>query len=418
MDKFSRVTKDEIIHNLENLKQLVFEVTDACNLSCQYCGYSDLYEGFDKRESHKFSLHKAKLIIDYLYNFWVKNQRNGNTRCVVISFYGGEPLLNMSFIREVIGYVESLPFVGRRFEYSMTTNATLLDRYMDFLVSKNFQLLISLDGDEYGHSYRTNNQGQNSFHQVYRNIQLLREKHLDYFEKKVYFNSVIHNRNCIGSAYSFIKEEFGKKSRFVAITSYRLKKNSQTTFAQMYRSVSDSIDQSDNKEILEKELFVNEPRTEQVIDYIYKHSGNVLGTYSELLINREHLAFHPTGTCSPFSRKMFVTVNGRILACERIDHTFTFGVVTHQKVEMDIEQVAEEHNNNIFRYVDQCYSCAMNKSCQQCVYQVDNTNEAQIKCRLYVTEKDRKNQVMSIISYLDKHPGLYNRLLNEVTLRG
>ena len=45
MDKFRKISPMEIEYNLMNLKQLIFEVTDACNLRCKYCGYADLYEG-------------------------------------------------------------------------------------------------------------------------------------------------------------------------------------------------------------------------------------------------------------------------------------------------------------------------------------------------------------------------------------
>lgn len=46
-----RITRDEVLSSLVNLRQLTFEVTDACNLQCKYCGYGDLYFGYDKRET-------------------------------------------------------------------------------------------------------------------------------------------------------------------------------------------------------------------------------------------------------------------------------------------------------------------------------------------------------------------------------
>ena len=54
MDKFRKISPMEIEYNLMNLKQLIFEVTDACNLRCKYCGYADLYEGYDQRENFLF----------------------------------------------------------------------------------------------------------------------------------------------------------------------------------------------------------------------------------------------------------------------------------------------------------------------------------------------------------------------------
>ncbi len=53
MNNVHRISKQEIIFNINNLPQLVFEVTDACNFRCKYCGYADIYEGYDKREADR-----------------------------------------------------------------------------------------------------------------------------------------------------------------------------------------------------------------------------------------------------------------------------------------------------------------------------------------------------------------------------
>ena len=56
---YKLIDKKDVENNLSELRNIVFEVTDACNLRCKYCGYSDLYEGYDKRENLNFpiSLH-------------------------------------------------------------------------------------------------------------------------------------------------------------------------------------------------------------------------------------------------------------------------------------------------------------------------------------------------------------------------
>lgn len=84
MEDYSTITKEDIEQNLINLRQLVFEVTDSCNLRCKYCGYADLYEGYDKRENKKLPFYKAKLIIDYLFhNYWI--QKKGlNSICLKV----------------------------------------------------------------------------------------------------------------------------------------------------------------------------------------------------------------------------------------------------------------------------------------------------------------------------------------------
>ena len=68
---YREINAKDIEYNLIHLSNLVFEVTDACNLRCKYCGYADLYEGYDERENLKFPFIRAKRVIDYLYVFLI-----------------------------------------------------------------------------------------------------------------------------------------------------------------------------------------------------------------------------------------------------------------------------------------------------------------------------------------------------------
>lgn len=71
-----------------------------------------------------------------------------------------------------------------KLEFTITTNATLIDRYLDLLVDNQFKMLISLDGDEKGQGYRTfMKDGTNSFWQAIRNIDRLQCEYPDFSEK-------------------------------------------------------------------------------------------------------------------------------------------------------------------------------------------------------------------------------------------
>ena len=144
---------------------MVFEVTDKCNLKCKYCGYAELYDGYDERAGKDLSFAKAKTVIDHLVKIWKDIYSPSVVFPVVIGFYGGEPLMNVPLIKEIIDYIENIANTGKKFSYNMTTNAMLLDKHMDFLVAKDFRLLISLDGDETGQSYRVDHAGNNSSRQ-------------------------------------------------------------------------------------------------------------------------------------------------------------------------------------------------------------------------------------------------------------
>jgi Arylsulfatase regulator (Fe-S oxidoreductase) len=139
MEKKIYITSDHVVNALANLPQLVFEVTDACNLRCKYCAYGEFYEDYDFRENKMLPTEKAIRLIDYLAGYWNSNLNTSANRNLTISFYGGEPLVNFSFIEAVVRHIQkNINCPHRSFSYSMTTNALLLHKYMDFLQANKY----------------------------------------------------------------------------------------------------------------------------------------------------------------------------------------------------------------------------------------------------------------------------------------
>jgi len=100
------LTSDNIVYSLANMRQLVFEVTDTCNLKCKYCAYGEMYDDYDTREEKKLPVEKAIRLINYLADFWNSDKNASTKQRIYISFYGGEPLLNMPFIKRIVDYVK------------------------------------------------------------------------------------------------------------------------------------------------------------------------------------------------------------------------------------------------------------------------------------------------------------------------
>ena len=74
MKNIVQIDEKTVKDNLINLRQIVFEVTEKCNLNCTYCGLSDLYQKKGDRRNRDLPFIKAKLVIDYFMNFWKKTQ--------------------------------------------------------------------------------------------------------------------------------------------------------------------------------------------------------------------------------------------------------------------------------------------------------------------------------------------------------
>src|ERR1035437_9522640 len=338
--------ENQIKWQLANLKQVSFEVTDACNLRCKYCVYGELYKSYDRRDNQFMTFETAQTILDYLINLWKSEINHSKNRDVTFTFYGGEPLLNMRLIKKIIEYVENSVPSSITPQFNMTTNGTLLDKYMDYLVEKNFSLLISLDGNEGNHSYRVTHDGSNSFNKVYKNVQLLKQKHPAFFESKVNINSVLHNRNSVNDICTFIMDEFGKIPTIGELNGSGIDPDKVEEYKLTYKNKLEDLHQSENYEELVSKIELTNPDLYITVTYIQHNSGNFFRKYLDLLPVENNIKYIPTGTCSAFERKMFVTTSGKILPCERIGQQNYLGKIVNGIVDINFENIASKYNRS------------------------------------------------------------------------
>jgi uncharacterized protein len=333
-----------------NTTQLVFEVTDNCNLKCKYCTYGELYEDYDTRYNKKLQIEGVKPLFDYLSDLWENEPAESYNKITYISFYGGEPLLNMPFIKDVVNYFDTLNIRGKQFRYTMTTNAILLDRYMDYLAKHKFMILISLDGNSENNEYRVDFNGENSFDRIIKNVDLLKKIYPDYFEKYISFNAVLHNKNTVTGIYDFIHSKYDKVPSISEVNNLGIRTDKQDEFEKLYRG-SESLFQEENYKEVERGLFMKSYSYKDAVMFLHQYTGHVFKTYNDLLFDKEYKKFVPTGTCIPFSKKIFVTVNGKILPCERIGHQFALGKMKTQSRKRYLDYYSSEvMNRNMIEF--------------------------------------------------------------------
>jgi len=412
---FDGIKGYHIEKQIANINQIVFEVTDSCNLKCSYCGYGDIYGNHDQRSESDFPLESAKQFLDYIISHLKSKKNDSIFKDLFVSFYGGEPLLNFSFIKEIVDYTESLRISNITFIYSITTNALLLNRYMDFLVKKKFRILISLDGNKYNNSYRVNHAGENSFDRVILNIKLLQKTFPEFFDENVRFNAVLHNRNSVSEAYNFIKQEFGKVPKISELNNMGIREDKKEEFLELYQNKQESLSHSVDHEIISSDLFFDSPEIHFLSIFLHQYSGNVFKTYNNLLYSSDIIERTPTGTCFPFSKKVFVTVNGKILPCERIGHQFALGQLTRNSVELDFESIADRYNKWYKTIGKQCSKCYNIHSCMQCIFNIEDLDGNPV-CKGFMGKEEFIQYVSSQITYLEKNPGLYKKIMEELII--
>jgi len=136
-------------------------LTEKCNSQCRYC-YAKSQKEFGKKiEKFDFDFSSpcdSELNIQELKKF-ISKDKNPH-----IIFYGGEPLLN---IKKIIEIMNSLPDV----EYYMQTNAKLLDKLPKDYMKKFSKILISIDGDKQRTDF---NRGKGTYDLIMKNLNLIR----------------------------------------------------------------------------------------------------------------------------------------------------------------------------------------------------------------------------------------------------
>ena len=404
-------TPESIENNLANLRQFVIEVTDGCNLKCKYCGYGEIYTNYDPRLNKKLSFSEVKRFIDYLSDLWTSD-KNISYNIVSIGFYGGEPLLNFPLIRQTIAYLESLSIKDMQFTFNMTTNGMLLDKYMDYLVEKNFMLLISMDGNKLNNSYRITRSNRSSFPKVFANAKLLQEKHPEYFKKNVEFNAVLHDKNSAEELYYFFKNHFDKRVKIAELNTSNIAEGKKEEFLRLYRSMEESLKASRKYETLKKAYELSEVNILTYRHFIDTFCGNYF-EYAADLLQPEKTTFIPTGTCPPFRRKVMLTVNGKLLPCEKIGQNYPLGQITENSVEIDYEKIRDIYAAFYKKTKDQCSQCAMWKSCGQCVYFLEE-KDGKLLCPGFISSQKANLYFARFLSHTEEEPEFYVNATKEV----
>lgn len=415
-EKFDgRITVEQVSMILANVNSVVFEVTDACSLKCKYCGFGDYYENYDKREKKNLSTGKAKNLLNYLLQYWNSPLNTSHKNEISIGFYGGEPLINIDFIKEMVNYCRQMEVPRHTFTFRMTTNALLLEKYADFLVANDFGLLISLDGNKQHNGYRVFPDGSGAYDKIYRNVKTLENKYPDYFKKKINFNVVLHNKNSIPGIYEYFKQNFDKIPTISELNPIGIKPDKQEEFMNMYRNSYESLNLAKDYLKLEKEIFAILPDIQGLCGIINNCTRHCFNDYRELLYPGKDQKRIPTGTCMPFSKKIYLSVNGKIMPCERISHQYYFGTVDEEKVYLDIQKVARAANRYFDKIRSKCCTCFKAKICTTCVYNLKVDGDQDVRqCPQFMGYEKFSGYLSSWLSKLEKSPGYYPRIMDEV----
>ncbi len=138
--------------------------TPECNLCCEYC----CGKSFDEPES-KLKFEPVPTTPKYTQKELTNFLKKDSDKPVSIIFYGGEPLMNIDFIKQTINAQKKQKIVKN---FLLQTNGILLDKLPKKYVNSFHTILVSIDG---GKETTNKNRGNGTWEKVNSNLQLIKK---------------------------------------------------------------------------------------------------------------------------------------------------------------------------------------------------------------------------------------------------
>lgn len=348
VDALSVRSIDEDVN--KNAKTLIIEVTENCNIRCTYCIYDDANNSERNHSNNSISKTSAIKIIDDFYK-----RTNGLDAYLV--FYGGEPLLNLKLIEELVEYSNKIS--EKRIKFSLTTNAILLNlNIFKILIKNKFKITVSIDGPDFIHdANRKTKNGKGTFSIIMENLQSLMDWNEDYFRENVDFNCTITSYSDIPAINEFFlsSELFLEENiRFSSEISENIKINNEISAGidlnklQIALKNADRVFASSINNHSDKPNIIQESYFGDIVKKIkYRKLDEKAKTGKKI--------------CVPFSNRTYVRSTGDFQFCERIQF---YGKINNSN---DLEKYSNIFHREFLDFKQEsCSQCFAYNFCEMC----------------------------------------------------
>jgi len=343
-----------------NSAVLLLFLTEDCNLNCSYCCYSSGAYPLHRKPSHRaMTFEQAIKAIDWYVANKIAALERDPLKQLGLSFYGGEPLLNIGLIEQIMEYLEKR-YPGLFFAVATSNGVLLSDKIADILVKHNVILAISLDGPEEEHDrLRVDHQGRGTHKRLIANLARLKNRYPDYWAKMLCVSVFDPKSDLIKIAKYFEdNEELLPRCAFVnQVTSQNstyyqsFTEEDYTRFRVQLRSLRNSF------------KAVSTAGKEPSSYCQALAGGSIILAVLRSRLNDRKTVLPYTGCCLPGYR-MAVNVDGRLDICERVSGQNPIGNVNQGGLDLvKIGRLVAEYQRNV---LPQCSACPVSKLCSLC----------------------------------------------------
>lgn len=369
IEEIEHPANELLAFHLENkVNSLILQVTQQCNLRCEYCVYSGNY--FNRTHANKrMGRETAFKAIDFLFS------HSRDSRRINVGFYGGEPLLEFGLIKDCIKYAEGKS-EGKKLTFNLTSNGTLLtDEVVEFFQEHEVSVLISLDGPREMHDHHRKQAGNGcgSFDIIMENLEMLKKKHPQYMSK-IRFNVVLDPQSdftCVNeffTTYEAVKEA-GKTSSIISnrYAKQDIKINEDFVIKRNYETFKVFLHKLGRLD----GGYVSSLMLEEYNRLKKIHDINLVPTKS---IGKKG---HHGGPCVPGITRLFINAYGDFYPCERVSEQS--GVMKIGNIDTGFDIAKIESILNVGRVSQEnCRNCWAFRFCYMCAAFADNDTELSV----------------------------------------
>ena len=137
--------------------------------------------------------------------------------------------------------------------------------------------------------------------------------------------------------------------------------------------------------------------------------------YNELsfLQSKENNSQFPTHTCIPFSKRLFLSVDGKVLPCEKVNRDYPLAYIENGELNIDFNKIAEYFNETTSKYAPLCQKCALEYLCNHCAFSSVQINS----CPDYKSIKDIECIFSELFTYLEDNPSVVKSIYDNILLK-
>lgn len=331
-----------------DITMFTVELTQQCNLRCDYCCYSGSYRDRRAHNPQRMSWVTLQFVVDFIVKHSEENEEN-----ITVCFYGGEALL----VQEQMEWTAKAlrKHLGERVRFALSTNGILLTKSnIEWICGiPNFDVNVSLDGDRLQHdSHRKNVDGKGSFDVIYDNLNRFKTLFPEDFDKRVHFLTTVRSCDEIRRQSLFWAQDCTIAPKRPVHISYVIPDFDDTT--RVY-------DSKETKMVFYEEALCHliEGKTDVMTDALHKLIRIVEERIFYTLPDQQTI-----NTCLQEMYSCYINVYGQLYACEKFCDSLWIGSLEKG---FDTDRMKDLVNVFVNRKNRLCSSCWASRLCRICL---------------------------------------------------